>query len=101
MGKITADSTTATMAEPIPTPVDAIPQTSGSPSTMSIFPSLSQSTPPAGANASVAAAIASRSAAPPPPDVIPNTFGGSSAKIASTVSEKLGPGYGIAPVSPG
>src|SRR5215213_96823 len=96
-----AASTTAMIAEPIPAPVVAIVQTKGAPSGRSTIPSALQSTPPGGAKALVAAAIACKSATPTPPDEIPMTLGGSSARIAATVSAKLGPGYGVEPGSPG
>src|SRR5690349_30797 len=62
------------IAEPIPSPVDEIPQTIGLPDAMSTVPSALQSTPSRGAMAPVRRAIFSRAAMPPPPDVIPMTF---------------------------
>ncbi len=88
---IVAASITAIIASPTPAPVIAVSQTSGSPSRMSIVPSSSQSTPPAGARAPVAIAMANKSG-PALPDATPITLGESRAKIASRVSLKLGPG---------
>jgi hypothetical protein len=62
------------IASAIPSPETPMLQTNGSPAGTSMMPSSLQSTPPAGAKAPVAAAIASRSSMPPPPEEMPITL---------------------------